>query len=890
MKLFKTPKSAFILLAILCALLFYGAVSRLPSVDSEQFEYRIEAPDQAWVTETLAAMTLREKIGQLIHVRVRGNFLNQKDERFRELEEEIVRYHVGGFVLFAGNIYESALLLNELQSRSKLPLLVSADFENGASFRIADTTSFPWNMAVGATGSEDFAHRQGLITAREARALGVHWLFAPVVDVNNNPDNPVINIRSYGEDPRLVARMGSAYIRGAREGGALTTAKHFPGHGDTATDTHVGLAVVPSNLERLLAVELVPFKSAIEAGVDAVMTAHVAVPELTEEASVPATLSREILTDLLRGTLLFDGIVVTDALEMGGIRNKYWTGLAAVGAIQAGADAVLLPTNVSAAVNGIERAVEMGVIPVKRIDASVAKILRAKSSLGLHRERTVSIDRLRETVSSPENLAFAQEIADRSITAVKNDDRLLPVDPTANPKIFSLALDSGLATNPGEIFQSGMREVYPSLVAEWANARVSEDQIDRILRYARNSDLTVCATFARVSSGSNSISIPKEQQTIVEKLLKTGKPFVWIAFGNPYALERFPKAGTYLCTFSYSDVSQRAAVKAVSGAIPVAGRMPVSIPEHAAVGDGLEIPRLEMALKPLPNEIANSLSDTLDDIRQILFSYIKSGMYSDVQLVAGYKGSIILDIDYHEDLPPFYPENNGSGIRLPLSNVWGSGSFGTIFTAMLATESGELLLDAPVQDYLPEQRETDLGKIPVYDLLADIGGESQTAPGQKISNRILIDEIVDRASGSTERMMAGLPGELAPKVTGLWKSSYLDDDVAIFSQLLLNSGIYNHRRIFKPDTIKVFTRPRRGTTKALGWMKPDKSDWTGRLFSGGSFGSMDDLGRFIWIDPEKRLFIVLELFADQLEKSAIEAAYEKIAQSITDAIKNDNAK
>ena len=274
MKFLKTKAVKSIVILMLCILLLPGLTWTFQSSDPETTEYKIDAPDQSWVDQTLAGLSLREKIGQLIQIRVRGKFLNRQSPEFQALKETIQQCRVGGVVLFAGNIYESTVLLNELQFISDLPLLVSADFERGASFRIEDTTSFPWTMAIGATGSEEFAYQEGMITAQESRALGVHWLFAPVMDVNNNPENPVINIRSFGEDPQLVARLGSAFIRGARAGGVLTTAKHFPGHGDTATDTHIGLAVVPSDLDRLNSVELVPFRSAIEAGVDAIMTAH----------------------------------------------------------------------------------------------------------------------------------------------------------------------------------------------------------------------------------------------------------------------------------------------------------------------------------------------------------------------------------------------------------------------------------------------------------------------------------------------------------------------------------------------------------------------------------------------------------------------------------------
>ena len=308
----------------------------------------------------LTRLSLREKIAQLVQVRVRGRFLHRQSPEFQEIQNQIRQNRVGGVVLFAGDIYESAVLLNDLQKLSELPLLVSADFERGAAFRIADTTSFPWTMALGAAGSEELAYQQGLITAREARALGVHWIFAPVVDVNNNPDNPVINIRSFGEDPALVSRLGAAFIRGAKEGGVLTTAKHFPGHGDTTTDSHLGLAVVESDMDRLQAIELAPFREAIKAGVDSIMTAHVAVPEVTGSDDTPATLSRKILTDVLRDSLGFRGIVVTDALEMGAISNTWWSGLAAVRALQAGADILLLPGNATVAIDEVERAVKRG--------------------------------------------------------------------------------------------------------------------------------------------------------------------------------------------------------------------------------------------------------------------------------------------------------------------------------------------------------------------------------------------------------------------------------------------------------------------------------------------------------------------------------------------------
>jgi beta-N-acetylhexosaminidase len=862
---------------LLCIIMVAGISQTFRIPETEAFQYGFETPDTSWVDTTLAGLTLREKIGQLVQVRVSGEFLNVESPEFQNLIRTIDRDRIGGAVLFAGNVYESAVLLNEMQQKSRVPLLISADFERGAAFRIEGTTSFPWTMAVGATGSEEFAYQQGRITAQESRALGVHWIFAPVMDVNNNPKNPVINIRSFGEDPRLVARLGSAFIRGAKAGGVLTTAKHFPGHGDTAVDSHIGLAVVPSDMDRLTSIELVPFKSAINAGVDAIMTAHVAMPEITGNKEIPATLSPSILTGLLREQLQFKGLIVTDAMEMGGITNRYWCGLAAVRAVEAGADIVLLPVDATVAINEIERAVEMGNIPPERIDASVRRILLTKSSLGLDRNRLVPVDKIEEEIARPENQALAQKIADYSITAIKNKDGLLPVSPVEDPQIFSLALDSGLDTSPGSIFQSEMRNIYPSLRTEWANARISKEQIDRIARMAANSRLIICSTFARLSSGRDISALPEDQQTIIKKLIDTRKPLIWIAFGNPYVLERFPQIGTYLCTFSYSDVSQRAAAKAVSGEIAVSGKMPVSVPGHASVGEGLQIPKLEMILKPIPVGSDNSSSNTFNNTIEIISKLEDSGALNLNRIQVGYRGSLILNL--------------GSSKNLQAAPVmWTSSSrFSTVLASMLAAESGSLLLKVPLQDYLPEFENTAAGTVPISDLLADLSGKTAADSGNVILNQSLIAEALSRATALPIDLLLRrqLFNQLEPnpEIQRIGDEGlYLISDVAAVAQALLNKGIYNHRRILKPGTIALFA----GTGnkgQALGWMKPQKDDWTGRLFSPQAFGCMDAEGHLLWMEPGEDLFVALSATPNPSSDTPIDKIYESILESIVGEVR-----
>ena len=562
-----------------------------------------------WVDETLRQLSLRDKIAQMVHVRTPGRFINRNSEEFKKLEALIRDNNIGGLALFAGNVYESAILLNEFQGMSKLPLLVSSDFERGAAFRIDDATSFPWTMALGAAGDEELAYRQGLATARESRAMGVHWIFAPVVDVNNNPDNPVINIRAFGSEPADVSRLGVAFIRGAQAGGVLTTAKHFPGHGDTDIDSHINMPILEADMERLERIEFVPFRRAIEAGVDTVMTAHVAVPQLTKGVKTPGTLSPEIITGVLKNSLGFSGIVVTDALEMEGVKKQYGNGEAAVAAVKAGVDVLLLPPDAEEAINAVERAVKSGEISEKRIDESVKKILEAKQRLGLDKNRATDIGKIGSLVSSPENIELAHEIAARAVTVIKDEKRILPLNPSDKRRVYGLVLTPVVDAESGTAFLNAFRERFPDAQTEWVNSRVPESQLAAIEKSIEAADIVVVATLSRLATG-RSINIPDRHLGIMQKLAFLEKPVVWVCLGSPYLMRITPGIGAVLCTFSYSENSQEAAVKALAGDFRISGKMPVSIPGVAKIGDGLVIPRREPSARAGDENPAAGKTDT----------------------------------------------------------------------------------------------------------------------------------------------------------------------------------------------------------------------------------------------------------------------------------------
>ena len=468
--------------------------------------------------------------------------------------------------------------------------MVGGDFERGASMRVDSTTPFPHAMAFGATFDPALTRYEGEVTAREARAIGVQWVYYPVADVNNNPDNPIINIRSFGENPEEVAAHVRAFIEGAhsdKKNYVLTTAKHFPGHGDTAVDTHLNLAIIPADRERLERVELVPFRAAISAGVDSVMTAHVAVPALAPP-DIPATLSPAILTGLLREQLGFRGLVVTDALEMGGIVKGFGTGEAAVRALEAGADALLMPPDPEAALKAVMAAIQSGRLKRKRIQDSVARILAAKEKVGLDRRRFVDVEAISDVVNSPEANQKAQEIAERAVTLVKNEGDAVPLrDPAA--ACFVVMAESRYATG-GQAFTQEVRRRARSAAITQLDPGVTGMALDEALRNTASCPSFAVAAFSSVSAFRGSVGLGGELPRALQAMIDSGKPVTLIALGNPYLVRSFPKVVAYLATFSTVAPSEIAAVKVLWDEIPVRGRLPVSIPEVARYGEGIQLP------------------------------------------------------------------------------------------------------------------------------------------------------------------------------------------------------------------------------------------------------------------------------------------------------------
>lgn len=548
---------------------------------------KVDANQSKWVEETLAKMSLCEKIGQMIVMPLSGEFVNVESRKFKEMRRQIAELHVGGFTLFRGEANSIAVLTNEAQRLAKIPLFFSADYERGLRMQLRTGTPFTTNMGVAAAGDVQAAYNQGKIICEEMRAIGGNWLFAPVADINNNPDNPVINIRSFGADPQRVGEFVSAEARGAREANCLATLKHFPGHGNTATDSHIGLSTISANRAELDATEIVPFKAAIASGVESVMTAHLAVPNVTGD-QLPATLNPKIVNDILRRDLNFNGIITTDSMEMGAITKAYPNGASAVMAIKAGVDVVLFPPNVDAAINAIENAVKKGEITESRIGDSVRRLLNAKYRIGLANNRFVDLTAANRLVERPENVAEADRVAEKSITLLRNENDFLPLDKAQAGKTLFVVIAADDDPIEGAAFTPEILKRQPNAKIVKLDPRSTPEDYAKVLQDAKNFDSVILAPFVKRAAAKGTVALPENQVAFVKQMLASNdKKTGVIAFGNPYMIRQFPEAKNYVVTYAIEEVAQTAAVRTMFGEVPFSGRLPVNIPGLFQIGNGI---------------------------------------------------------------------------------------------------------------------------------------------------------------------------------------------------------------------------------------------------------------------------------------------------------------
>ncbi len=874
-----------------------------------------------WIDQTLAGLTLRERVGQMVTVWALGDYTSTTDPSYVELRRWIEEDRVGGVIMSLGSPIEVAAKVNDFQRLAKVPLLISSDIEPGLgrleggvfapnTYGGGSATILPSNMAMGASGREENAFEAGRITGREARAIGIHLAFAPVVDVNNNPANPVINTRSFGEEPQAVARMAAAFVRGVQGEGVAAVAKHFPGHGDTDTDSHNALPIVTSDRARMNSVELVPFRAVIDGGISGIMTAHIALPAVAHD-SVPATLVPSIVTGLLRDTLRFRGLAVTDALSMEGIGGGYTIERSAVLAVKAGADILLKPTDTRRAIDAVVAAVERGELSRERIDASVRRILELKLRTGAIQHPIVALDSLRLAVGSAENRAVAARIASEAVTLLRDESTLVPVKDAKSSLVLTYAGEMDI--DAGRVFAATLRATLKGTRVVRINPRFTRAQLDSLVRPGER---VIIATQVRTIEGEGRFSVAKPIAQWIDSIAAT-HPVIVAAHGNPYVLREFPHVGAYLAAWGRGPALEEAAARAISGRIGITGKAPVSLPGYFTLGAGL--------VRAAPPKFADAMADTL---RRVLDRALADSAFPGAFVVVGRRSGVIAQMGAgHLDWAPGSPVPDEHTIydMASLTKVLSLTS-----SMMQLVEQNKVELDAPVQKYLPQWTGTHKELVTVRDLLTHRSGlpawrpvyKEATTPAEALAivlatpldtlprvrmvysdlGAILMGEIVRTVSGKridayTRDHVFGPLGmketgylpdpsllpRIAPTEVDPWRQRHLrgevhdenasamggvsahaglfasGSDLTHLAEAYLNGGVYRGTRIFRESTIRQFTTVQDSTfsNRALGWETPTGANSAGHVMTRPAFGHTGFTGTSFWVDPTDDLYVIL---------------------------------
>ena len=898
--------------------------------------------NKSWAESTLDKLTLREKIAQMMVYRMNMHYLNYNSDEWKEIEDLISSDGIGVLHIWFGETGSALTMLNKIQRESKIPILVEADIESGLGRRYPGAVTLPPMMAIAATGNSKFAYEAGRISAEESRGVGIHFNLAPVVDVNNNPKNPIINTRSFGEHPDSVIKYSREFIKGLHDHGMLTTAKHFPGHGDTETDSHSSLAQIPSDSARLWQIELPPFKNAIESGVDAIMVAHVNSPEYQIHSEDPATLSKFWIQDVLRSKMKFDGVIITDAMDMGGIVKKYSDSYALIETIKAGSDIIIQNNQMKKSIDLVEKAVKNGIISEQRINVSALKVLKMKERLGLHKNKIISMDDTHISVGKKSNFDLASEIANRSITLVKNNDNILPLKPKSNDTFYIVDLYDGANNHNESIVTKSLRENGYKVRSFQIDKSDSLIVANHILDQIPSDGLVLLNAYANPVEWKENIFLPSVEADFINRLIKKCSTVIITSFGSPYLIQDFPEAPVYICAYKGSSVMQKAFLNALMGESDINGILPVTIPGIAKRGSGINLKSIKWEKKEqswIPGkEIKRirpiEISVNVDETKQMLLEAVADSAFPGGVILAAKNGEIFLHkaFGYHT-----YSKKK----PVMRGNIYDLASItkvvATTSALMKLVDEKKLSLDDKVITYLPEfigkqkmffdQKSmvtirhliTHTSGLPPFKKYFLMDGNIQTKidsimntePEIPLNQKmiysdiglIVLGKIIESVSQSSldeyvdsvvfkplgmkttfynppiEKIKRIIPTEYS-SLYGETIIGYVHDenaksiggiaghaglfstasDLSIFSQMMLNGGIYGWKRIFKSQSVTNFTKRANtieGSSRALGWDTPSGQSSGGVYLSASSFGHTGFTGTSLWIDPENQIFVIL---------------------------------
>ena len=761
---------------------------------SAQFVTDSKPATSDWVESTLKRLTLEEKVAQLVFPSTMGTYYAQDSDPWRELEKYVTNRKVGGLVLSIGDVYEYALTVNKLQKASDVPLLIAGDFEYGPAMRVHRATMFPRAMAIGATRNPGYAYEVGRVTAVEGRALGIHQNYAPTIDVNNNPRNPVINTRSFGDDVKLVTEMGTAFVRGTQDAGMVATVKHFPGHGDTDVDTHLGLVTLNYDKHHFDSIEFPPFRAAIKAGAKSVMVGHISLPAYDTGKGIPATVSPRITTDLLRKEFHFDGLIVTDAMRMRGVASKYGPGEASVLAIKAGTDLVLMPGDIDLAIDAIVAAVRRGEISEQRIDASVRRVLMTKQGVGLDRDRMVNVGRISSVVATRDHEMLAMQIARRAVTVLGNKNEILPLSPLDTKKIVDFVVSDSEDPKNGRSFHALLRDRRVNIDFARVDPRSNDAEYESALETAKGADLIICQLNLFTRSGEMTGFISHKQKEFLTRAFTLGKPVILISFGNPYVVMDLPKVDAYVCAYSDAEVMQQAVAEVLFAESSAEGKLPITIPGMYKFGDGVAYSKTRLQ-RGFPEEVG-FIRDSLEVVDKIVDQAIKDTSFPGAALVIVKDGVIVHEKAYGAfDYEPY-------SRRVDVNTIFDLASvtkvISTTSAIMRLVGEGKIRLDDPVVKYFPKFGQNGKEHITLYNLMVHNSGlvgwgkfyEYCKTP-QQLVDSVFAARLTHKTGDTTIYSDLGLitTGKIIEKVTGTALDHYVDS--VFFKPLGMTNTMYN---------------------------------------------------------------------------------------------------
>ena len=741
----------------------------------------------------LSKMTIEEKAGQVVFPAVFGQYMSEDNPNYKQIVKLVKEYHVGGLIFLNSNIYDQAIMINKMQSIAKVPLLISADYERGLSQNTFEATSFPYNMGIGAADDSSLTYEMGKIIAEESKSVGVFQNYAPVSDVNNNPNNPIINVRSFGENVELVKRLSNAFLKGIQDGGIIATSKHFPGHGNTSLDSHKELPIISGSKDEINKVELAPFKSNIENGVQSIMVGHLEIPALEKEKGIPATLSKSIITDLLKNELGFKGLIVTDAMNMHAITNQYSTAEATIKAIEAGNDCILYPEDPFEAIDAIIDAVKNGVISENRLNESVRKILAAKKMVGLDQNKFVNIDEISKHVGISNHWKVALELARKSITLVRNENNLIPINRNNKKEIVHIILSDEFYPGSEKYFDSILKEKIPNLKSYLMLVNADVGSFQKTLKEIKNANEIILSIYLKVKAFSGNLGLTNDQADFINKIFEQHKKIILLSHGNPYILSLFSKASTYLCNYGNSKSSELALAEAIFGEIPIKGKLPISIPNaNAKFGDGQTLPQSTLKMK---NNLVQFDDKKFKSVDELINQAIKDSAFPGANLLIAKDGEVIYEKSYGHYTYDKLSTKVSSSTIYDLASV--SKVIATTTAAMICIDRKLFQLDDKVSKYISKFGVNGKENITIRNLLLHNTGLPAFKKYYEMYNNpdsVLMDIYstkLDYPTG-TKTVYSDLGmitlGKIIEKVSGKTLDQFCKDE--IFDQLGMNNTFY----------------------------------------------------------------------------------------------------